>query len=92
MARPGPRAEQQRRDCVSIHRVPRRTETILNVPSSYKKAYESMKACPLPFEHPSQAQQLNGLGPKLCDRLTEKLKAHCQENGLPMPEPPGQSM
>ncbi|KAJ5155865.1 hypothetical protein N7492_008668 [Penicillium capsulatum] len=56
----------------------------------YKKAYESMKACPLPFEHPSQAQQLNGLGPKLCDRLTDKLKAHCAENGLPMPEPPGQ--
>ncbi|KAJ6138421.1 hypothetical protein N7471_004907 [Penicillium samsonianum] len=54
----------------------------------YKKAYESMKACPLEFQHPSQAQQLNGLGPKLCDRLTDKLKAHCQENGLPMPEPP----
>lgn len=57
---------------------------------SYKKAYESMKACPLAFEHPSQAQQLNGLGPKLCDRLTDKLKAYCEENGLPMPEPPGQ--
>ncbi|KAF7526951.1 hypothetical protein PCG10_003505 [Penicillium crustosum] len=54
----------------------------------YKKAYESMKACPLEFQHPSQAQQLNGLGPKLCDRLTDKLKAHCEENGLPMPEPP----
>ncbi|BDD62546.1 Crossover junction endonuclease mus81 [Monascus purpureus] len=54
----------------------------------YKKAYESMKACPLTFQHPSEAQQLNGLGPKLCDRLTEKLKAYCEENGLPMPEPP----
>lgn len=58
--------------------------------SSYKKAYQSMKACPLEFQHPSQAQQLNGLGPKLCDRLTEKLKAYCREHGLPMPEPPGQ--
>ncbi|KAJ5692846.1 hypothetical protein N7462_002269 [Penicillium macrosclerotiorum] len=57
----------------------------------YKKAYESMKACPLAFEHPSQAQQLNGLGPKLCDRLTEKLKAHCEQNGLPMPELSGQA-
>lgn len=47
-----------------------------------------MKACPLVFNHPSEAQQLNGLGPKLCDRLTEKLKAYCEENGLPMPEPP----
>ena len=52
---------------------------------SYKKAYESMKACPLTFNHPIEAQQLHGLGPKLCDRLTEKLKAHCAENGLPMP-------
>ncbi|PYH93649.1 endonuclease MUS81 [Aspergillus ellipticus CBS 707.79] len=57
----------------------------------YKKAYESMKACPLVFQHPSEAQQLNGLGPKLCDRLTEKLKAYCEENGLPMPEHPQQS-
>ncbi|KAJ5293758.1 hypothetical protein PENANT_c002G07999 [Penicillium antarcticum] len=54
----------------------------------YKKAYESMKSCPLEFQHPSQAQQLNGLGPKLCDRLTDKLKSYCEENGLPMPEPP----
>ncbi|KAJ9239213.1 hypothetical protein DTO169E5_4503 [Paecilomyces variotii] len=54
----------------------------------YKKAYDSMKACPLVFSHPSEAQQLNGLGPKLCERLTEKLKAYCEDNGLPMPEPP----
>ncbi|KAI9704314.1 MAG: Crossover junction endonuclease mus81 [Candelina mexicana] len=52
----------------------------------YKKAYDSMKACPLAFDHPSQAQQLHGLGPKLCDRLAERLKAHCIENGLPAPE------
>ena len=47
-----------------------------------------MRACPLTFTHPSEAQQLHGLGPKLCDRLTDKLRAHCAENGLPMPEPP----
>jgi len=52
---------------------------------SYKKAYQSIVACPLRFQHPSEAQALNGLGPKLCDRLTEKLKAFCEENGLPMP-------
>ncbi|PGH06062.1 hypothetical protein AJ80_08230 [Polytolypa hystricis UAMH7299] len=54
----------------------------------YKKAYDSMKACPLTFNHPSEAQQLHGFGPKLCDRLTTKLKDYCAENGLPMPEPP----
>ncbi|KAL6240029.1 hypothetical protein BDW75DRAFT_196771 [Aspergillus navahoensis] len=54
----------------------------------YKKAYESMKACPLEFQHPSEAQQLNGLGPKLCERLTDKLKEYCNEHGLPMPEDP----
>lgn len=59
-------------------------------PCSYKKAYDSMKACPLTFNHPSEAQQLHGLGTKLCDRLTEKLKAHCVENCLPMPELPHQ--
>lgn len=51
-----------------------------------------MKACPLVFNHPSEAQQLNGLGPKLCERLTEKLKQYCEENGLPMPEPPNKGM
>ncbi|KAL1990910.1 hypothetical protein VTN49DRAFT_5913 [Thermomyces lanuginosus] len=56
--------------------------------TTYKKAYESMKACPLKFNHPSEAQQLNGLGPKLCERLTQKLKEHCERNGLPMPEDP----
>src|SRR5207249_1169741 len=57
----------------------------------YKKAYDSLKACPLRFNHPSEAQQLHGLGPKLCERLTEKLKRHCSQNGLPMPEPPHKS-
>lgn len=64
---------------------------VVNQLSRYKKAYESMKACPLEFQHPSQAQQLNGLGPKLCDRLTDKLKDYCAENGLPPPEAPNQS-
>ncbi|KMU82747.1 crossover junction endonuclease mus-81 [Coccidioides immitis H538.4] len=54
----------------------------------YKKAYDSMKACPLTFNHPLEAQQLNGLGPKLCERLTVKLQDYCRDNGLPMPEVP----
>ncbi|PGH32910.1 crossover junction endonuclease MUS81 [[Emmonsia] crescens] len=57
----------------------------------YKKAYDSMKACPLSFSHPSEAQQLHGFGPKLCDRLTAKLNAHCEQNGLPLPELPHQA-
>jgi len=35
----------------------------------YKKAYHSMKACPTRFQHASEAEQLNGIGPKLCTRL-----------------------
>lgn len=40
------------------------------------------------FEHPAELQQLNGFGPKLCQRLEESLKKHCEEQGLPMPEHP----
>lgn len=54
----------------------------------YRKACDSLRACPLAFQHPSEAQQLHGFGPKLCDRLTDKLKEHCRQNGLPMPEMP----
>lgn len=44
-----------------------------------------MKACPLKFDHPTEAQQLEGVGPKLCNRLADKLKAHCAANGLLFP-------
>jgi crossover junction endonuclease MUS81 len=56
--------------------------------TTYKKAYDSLKSCPLPFTHPSEAQQLTGFGPKLCSRLTDKLKDYCEAHGLPMPEIP----
>lgn len=56
--------------------------------TTYRNAYESLKACPLLFHHPAQLQQLKGFGPKLCERLTENLKRHCQQNGLPMLEHP----
>lgn len=56
--------------------------------TTYRNAYQSLKACPLAFQHPSELQQLKGFGPKLCDRLTDKLKMHCHENGLTMPEHP----
>ncbi|PNY27138.1 Crossover junction endonuclease MUS81 [Tolypocladium capitatum] len=56
--------------------------------TTYKNAYDSLKACPLAFQHPAELQRLKGFGPKLCDRLTESLQKHCQQNGLPMPEHP----
>lgn len=56
--------------------------------TTYKKAHDSLKACPLAFQHPSQVIQLTGFGPKLCDRLTEKMKKHCEENGEEMPTIP----
>ncbi|KAK4128870.1 hypothetical protein N657DRAFT_564248 [Parathielavia appendiculata] len=56
--------------------------------TTYKHAYDSLKACPITFEHPSSLQQLKGFGPKLCERLTEKLREHCEQNGLPMPPHP----
>lgn len=56
--------------------------------TTYKNAYESLKACPLTFQHPSELQQLRGFGPKICEKLEEKLRKHCEENGLEMPEHP----
>ncbi|GJN73097.1 crossover junction endonuclease mus81 [Purpureocillium lilacinum] len=54
----------------------------------YRNAYESLKACPLVFQHPAELQQLKGFGPKLCERLTAQLQKHCQQHGQPMPEHP----
>ncbi|KAG5996719.1 Crossover junction endonuclease mus81 [Claviceps pusilla] len=56
--------------------------------TTYRNAYNSLKACPLVFEHPAELQQLKGFGAKLCERLTDKLKAHCSKNGLTMPPHP----
>ena len=55
---------------------------------TYKHAYDSLKACPIAFEHPASLVQLRGFGPKLCERLTEKLRQYCEENRLPMPPHP----
>jgi crossover junction endonuclease MUS81 len=56
--------------------------------TTYKHAYDSLKACPIAFQHPAELQRLKGFGPKLCERLADKLKQHCDANGLPMPEHP----
>ncbi|PWW71734.1 hypothetical protein C7212DRAFT_303145 [Tuber magnatum] len=54
--------------------------------TTYRNAYEAMRACPIPFQHPSEAIQLKGFGPVLCERLTQALKLYCEANGLPMPK------
>ncbi|KAF6843637.1 DNA repair protein [Colletotrichum musicola] len=56
--------------------------------TAYKNAYESLKACPITFKHPRQLVQLKGFGDKLSSRLTDRLKEHCEANGLPMPKNP----
>ncbi|KAF9766294.1 Crossover junction endonuclease mus81 [Fusarium sp. DS 682] len=56
--------------------------------TTYRTAYNSLKACPITFEHPAQLQQLKGFGPKLCERLEQQLKKHCEQNGLLMPPHP----
>ncbi|OIW34762.1 hypothetical protein CONLIGDRAFT_21394 [Coniochaeta ligniaria NRRL 30616] len=56
---------------------------------NFGRAFHSLKACPIAFDHPSQCKQLKHFGPKLCEDLAKKLKQHCDANGLPMPEPKG---
>ncbi|KAK3334949.1 ERCC4 domain-containing protein [Neurospora tetraspora] len=55
---------------------------------TYKKAYNSLKSCPLTFQHPSELKVLKGFGDGITSRLTDKLKQYCEENGLPMPKHP----
>lgn len=54
----------------------------------YKKAYESLKACPLRFVHASEAKQLSNIGDKLAARLEKEMEDFCEKNGLPIPKRP----
>lgn len=54
--------------------------------TTYKKAYDSLKACPITYEHPSQLTALVGFGPVMCGRLTKKLEELCAKEGRPMPK------
>lgn len=51
----------------------------------YRKAYNSLSKCPIEFQHPSEAKQLEGFGDKLCQRLTDKMNEYCAERGQPLP-------
>jgi len=44
-----------------------------------------MKACPTRFEHPSEAMQLEGIGPGIVHRLTETLKTRYKNLGIKAP-------
>ncbi|KAI8379856.1 putative DNA repair protein Mus81 [Choanephora cucurbitarum] len=55
---------------------------------TYKKAYDSLCKCPVPFSHPSEAIKLDGIGEGMVKRLTSNMKKYCQDNNLPMPEYP----
>ncbi|KAI8340249.1 hypothetical protein BC941DRAFT_419916 [Chlamydoabsidia padenii] len=52
---------------------------------TFKKAFDSLSACPMTFQHPSEAQQLDGIGPKLAIRLEKRMIKYCEDNGLPVP-------
>lgn len=56
---------------------------------TYKKAYDSLCRCPVTLEHPSQSQQLEGIGKVMAERLTNKMIEYCVEHGLPEISPIG---
>ncbi|KAJ2330293.1 Crossover junction endonuclease mus81, partial [Coemansia sp. RSA 2681] len=51
-----------------------------------KKAYTSLQRYPLRMEDPREALQLQGIGQVIVERLTKKLAAWRQENGIPAPQ------
>ncbi|CAO3672103.1 unnamed protein product [Rhizopus stolonifer] len=53
------------------------------------KAYDSLCRCPVTFEHPSQSQQLEGIGKVMAEQLTNKMIEYCAEHGLPNISPIG---
>ncbi|KAK9390625.1 hypothetical protein V1515DRAFT_583670 [Lipomyces mesembrius] len=52
---------------------------------TYKKAHDTLKACPVTFAHPREMLTLKGFGQGICGRLEKKLKEYCIANGLAIP-------
>ena len=50
-----------------------------------------MNAHPIELSHPSEAIKLTGIGPKLVEKLTERLETYCRSEGLPIPTKPTKS-
>lgn len=59
------------------------------VERAYRKAHQSLSACPIEFQHPCQTTQLSGIGPTIATKLEERLQKWCHENDQPMPQRPG---
>ncbi|SAM83633.1 related to MUS81-endonuclease involved in DNA repair and replication fork stability [Ustilago bromivora] len=55
---------------------------------TYRKAHQSLAACPIEFQHPCQTTQLSGIGPTIANKIEQELQKWCQENGKAMPERP----
>ena len=56
------------------------------VARTYRKAHQSLAACPVEFQHPCQTTQLAGIGPTIANKLEQELLKWCQDNGRAMPE------
>jgi crossover junction endonuclease MUS81 len=56
------------------------------VARTYRKAHQSLSACPIDFQHPCQTTQLAGIGPTIAAKLEQELQKWCQANGVDMPE------
>ncbi|KAK9245034.1 hypothetical protein V1506DRAFT_506888 [Lipomyces tetrasporus] len=52
---------------------------------TYKKAHDTLKACPVAFAHPREMLTLKGFGQGICGRLEKKMKEYCIATGLAMP-------
>ncbi|KAF3939090.1 hypothetical protein ABW19_dt0209991 [Dactylella cylindrospora] len=47
----------------------------------YRKAADSMRACPTTFSHPTEATCLIGIGPKIAERLTKRYIKYKEDRG-----------
>ncbi|GAA5855271.1 hypothetical protein JCM8547_009011 [Rhodosporidiobolus lusitaniae] len=53
---------------------------------TYKRAAHSLRSCPIPMHHPDEALALKGVGPKIVQILTAKLREQCEKEGRGMPD------
>ncbi|KDE02997.1 hypothetical protein MVLG_06497 [Microbotryum lychnidis-dioicae p1A1 Lamole] len=54
--------------------------------NSWAKARRSFEKCPIVFNHPDEALQLEGVGRKTVETLLHKITEECRRVGMPLPE------